>query len=69
MNNNKMELRSHVMDDALAKAPLSGIGNRRKRHVTKNRFLHPLVTLGSKDGKSFRLGKWKNGHRHNPASR
>ncbi len=66
--NLKETLRSHVMDNALAMAGLAG-RTRNKGHVTKARFKTPFVTLASKDGKSFRSGHWKNGHRHNPHAR
>lgn len=74
MNNSQKQVprdieRSHVMDNALAQAPDSGVWRKKRKSVIKNRFKSPLVTLGSKDGKSFRLGKWKCGHRHNPSSR
>lgn len=68
MNNKNETLRSHVIDSALGKAVESG-RSRGKKGVAKNRFLHPYVVLDSKDGKSFRSGKWKCGHRHNPNSR
>lgn len=56
------------MDGALA---LSGHGHyhKMKRGVVKNRFRTPHVKYGSKEGKPFRIGKWKCGHRNNPHKR
>lgn len=67
MDNNK-GLRSHVMENSLAMAGVSGL-NRGKGTVRKARFKTPFVTLESKGGKSFKAGHWKNGHRHNPHAR